>query len=175
VSDCVLREPNWQSHAPLCLRVVEAAFHRRRRVEALAAWCHVCWRNSTGTSASGTPAPNASASNASASNASSPSLSDFVSRLRQPELTSLWHRFQDEEEPLPEADFPSWLLIQEPALVLQLAQDLAPAATAPEECYRTVHRCLSARRARRAAEELEQRKVLQTINPTLFQLLKTSA
>jgi hypothetical protein len=150
VSDCVPREPNWQSHAPLCLRVVEAAFHRRRRVEALAAWCHVCWR---------APA----------------SASDFVSRLRQPELTSLWHRFQDEEASLPEADFPSWLLIQEPALVLQLAQDLAPSDTAPENNYRTVHRCLTARRARRAAEELNERKTLQTTNPALFQLLKTSA
>jgi hypothetical protein len=149
VSDCVPREPNWQSHAPLCLRVVEAAFHRRRRVEALAAWCQVCWR-----------APS--------------SASDFVSRLRQPELTSLWHRFQDEEEPLPEADFPSWLLIQEPALVLQLAQDLAPSDTAAEDNYRTVHRCLMARRARRAADELNERKTLQTTNPALFQLLKTS-
>jgi hypothetical protein len=150
VNDCVPREPDWQSHAPLCLRVVEAAFHRRRRVEALAAWCHVCWR---------APA----------------SASDFVSRLRQPELTSLWHRFQDEEESLAEADFPAWLLIQEPALVLQLAQDLAPSGTAPEDNYRTVHRCLTARRARRAADELNERKTLQTTNPTLFQLLKTSA
>jgi hypothetical protein len=119
-------------------------------VEALAAWCHVCWR---------APA----------------SASDFVSRLRQPELTSLWHRFQDEEESLAEADFPAWLLIQEPALVLQLAQDLAPSGTAPEDNYRTVHRCLTARRARRAADELNERKTLQTTNPTLFQLLKTSA
>jgi len=102
------------------------------------------------------------------------SASDFVSRLRQPELTSLWHRFLDEEESLPEADFPSWLLIQEPALVLQLACDLAPTDTVPEESYRTVHRCLSARRARRTAEELDQRKILQTTHPTLFQLLKTA-
>jgi len=175
VSDCVLREPNWQSHTPLCLRVVESAFHRRRRVEALAAWCHVCWRTPSSASAPEASAPGASASSPSASGTSAPSISDFVSRLRQPELTSLWHRFLDEEDPLPEADFPSWLLIQEPALVLQLAEDLAPAATAPEECYRCVHRCLTARRARRTAEELEQRKVLQTTNPVLFQLLKTSA
>jgi hypothetical protein len=149
VSDCVLRELSWQQHAPLCLRVVESAFYRRRRVEALAAWCHVCWR-----------APG--------------STSEAVPRLRQPELTSLWHRFLDEEEPLGEVDFPSWLLIQEPALVLQLAEDLPPAATAAEENYRVVHRCLKARRARRQEEELKQRKILQTSHPTLFQLLKTS-
>ena len=149
MTDCVHRELNWQSCAPLCLRVVESAFHRRRRVEALAAWCHVCWRD---------PA----------------SASEAVTRLRQPELTTLWNRFLDEEEPLPEAAFPAWLLVQEPALVLQLAEDLPPANTTPEESYRTVHRCLSARRARRQEDELKQRKILQTTNPALFQLLKTS-
>jgi hypothetical protein len=150
VSDCVQRESNWQGHATLCLRVVESAFHRRRRTEGLAAWCHVCWR-----------APD--------------SASEAATRLRQPELTSLWNRFQDEEEPLSEADFPSWLLIKEPALVLQLAADLPPADTGPEEAYRVVHGCLSARRARRQEEELKQRKVLQVSHPALFQLLKTSA
>ena len=190
VSDCVTREPHWQSHAPLCLRVVEAAFHRRRRVEALAAWCHVCWRAPTSASASSASPSSASSSSASASNASassasassaSPSsisassISDFVSRLRQPELTSLWSRFLDEQDPLPEADFPSWLLIQEPALVLQLAEDLATTGTLAEVTYRTVHRCLTARRSRRTSDELTERKTLQTTNPTLFQLLKTSA
>jgi hypothetical protein len=87
----------------------------------------------------------------------------------------LWNRFLDEENPLLEVDFPSWLLIQEPALVLQLAEDLPPADTPAEEHYRTVHRCLRARRARRQGEELGQRKLLQKSNPALFQLLKTSA
>jgi hypothetical protein len=150
VSDCIPRELNWQWHAPLCLRMVESAFHRRKRVEALAAWCHVCWR---------APA----------------SASESVNRLRQPELSSLWNRFLDEETPLPEVDFPSWLLIQEPALILQLAEDLPPTDTPAEEDYRTIHRCLKARRARRQDDELKLRKILQTTNPGLFQLLKTSA
>ena len=150
VSDCIARELNWQWHAALCLRMADSAFHRRRRVEALAAWCHVCWR-----------APE--------------SASDSATRLRQPELSLLWNRFLDEEDPLTEVDFPSWLLIQEPALVLQLAEDLPPADTPAEEHYRTVHRCLRARRARRQDEELAQRKLLQKSNPALFQLLKTSA
>jgi hypothetical protein len=147
VGDCLQRETYWQGHATLCLRVVESAFHRRRRVEALAAWCHVCWR-----------APSTA--------------SEAATRLRQPELTSLWNRFQDEEEPLHEADFPSWLLIKEPALVLQLAADLPSADTAAEEAYRVVHGCLSARRARRQEEDLKQRKVLQASHPALFQLLR---
>jgi len=150
VSDCIPRELNWQWHAPLCLRMVESAFHRRKRVEALAAWCHVCWR---------APA----------------SASESVTRLRQPELGSLWNRFLDEENPLQEVDFPSWLLIQEPALVLQLAEDLPPSDTPAEEHYRAVHRCLRARRARRQDEELAERKLLQKSNPALFELLKTSA
>jgi hypothetical protein len=150
VSDCIPRELNWQWHAPLCLRMAESAFQRRKRNEALAAWCHVCWRASA-------------------------SASEWVTRLRQPELSSLWNRFLDEENPLPEADFPSWLLIQEPALILQLAEDLPPADTPAEEHYRAVHSCLRARRARRQDEELAQRKLLQKSNPALLQLLKTSA
>lgn len=150
VADCIPRELNWQWHAPLCLRMVESAFHRRRRTEALAAWCHVCWR-----------APQ--------------SAPDSVTRLRQPELSSLWNRFLDEEDPLAEVDFPSWLLVQEPALVLQLAADLPPSDTPAEEHYRAVHRCITARRARRSDEELTQRKLLQRANPALFELLKTSA
>ena len=150
VSDCIARESNWQWHAPLCLRMVESAFHRRKRTEALAAWCHVCWR---------APA----------------SASESVTGLRQPELSSLWNRFLDEESSLPEVDFPSWLLIQEPALVLQLAEDLPSTDTAAEEHYRAVHRCLRARRARGQNEELTERKLLQKSNPALFELLKTSA
>jgi hypothetical protein len=148
-TDAVMREPNWQLHAPLCLRLAESALNRRRRTEALAAWCHVCWR-----------APEV------AGNA--------VTKLHHPELTSLWQRFLDEEEALREVDFPAWLLLREPGLVLQLAEDLTPAATAPEEHYRTVHRLLQARRARRPEEELRQRKTLQATNPALLNLLKRS-
>ena len=149
VSDCVQRELNWQWHAPLCLRLTESAFNRRRRVEALAAWCQACWRDPTGASAAAT-------------------------RLHQPELTTLWHRFLDEEEPLQESDFAAWLLLQEPGLVLQLAEDLPPGDTAAENHYRIVHGCIRARRARRQDEELQLRKTLQASHPALFQLLKNS-
>jgi hypothetical protein len=149
VSDAVMREPNWQSHAPLCLRLTESALNRRRRVEALAAWCHVCWR-----------APAMAA--------------DGARKLRHPELSSLWQRFLDEEQPLTEVDFPAWLLLREPGLVLQLAEDLAPGNTAPEAHYRTVHRLIQARRARRHGDELSLRKSLQESNPALLNLLKQS-
>jgi hypothetical protein len=150
VSDCVQRELNWQWHAPLSLRVVESAFYRRKRVEALAAWCHVCWRDPTSTSAA-------------------------VSRLRQPELTALWNRFQDAEIDLPESDFPAWLLLQELGLTLQLAEDLPPGTTPSEESFKTVHRCLMSRRSKRGADEIEHRKQLQSTNPALFSLLKGPA
>ena len=149
VSHAVMTERDWQCHAPLCLRLVESAFNRRRRVEALAAWCHVCWR-----------APTVAATAA--------------DKLRQPELTALWQVFQDEEEPLSEVDFPAWLLLREPGLVLQLAADLTPGDTPPEEHYRLVHRWIQARRARRPDEELTLRKALQASNPPLFRLLKQS-
>jgi hypothetical protein len=79
VGDSVLSEPGWQEHAPLCLRLVESAFNRRQRVAALAAWCQVCWR---------APAEVAAA----------------IGKLRQPELTTLWQRFLDDEPDSPGAD-----------------------------------------------------------------------
>jgi hypothetical protein len=152
VTDSVLSEPGWQQHAPLCLRLVESAFNRRQRVAALAAWCHVCWR-----------APAAETSQA-------------VSKLRQPELTTLWQRFLDDEAGeagLTEVDFPAWLLLSEPGLALQLAEELAT-GTPAEEPYRCVHRWIHARRARQQGEELALRKSLQTSHPALFQVLKRS-
>ncbi len=148
-SESVLSEPQWQRHAPLCLRQVESAFNRRRRAEALAAWCHVCWRTPTIASAA-------------------------ADKLRQLELTALWQRFQDEEEPLTEADFAAWLLLQEPGLALQFPEDMAPGDTPPEQHYRLVHRWIQSRRARRQEEELAMRKALQVSNPALFALLKRS-
>jgi hypothetical protein len=153
--DCIVRELSWKWYPPLCLRLVESEFQRRRRVEALAAWCLVCWR-----------APE--------------SASTAVSKLRQSELTGLWQRFMDAESDLPsgtilsEEYFPAWLLLQEPGLALQLDTDLPPTDTVAEEVYRAVHRWVMARRARRQDEELKQRKLLQVINPALFHLLKKS-
>ncbi|HVW70442.1 MAG TPA: hypothetical protein VHB68_15800 [Steroidobacteraceae bacterium] len=147
VSDSVLCEPDWQQHAQLCLRLAESAFQRRRRTEALAAWCQVCWRDPSCTAAA-------------------------ARKLRQQDLTILWQRFLDEESELTEADFPAWLLLQEPGLALQLAVDLPPGETAAEDGYRCVHRWLQARRAKRHGDELELRKTLQSQHPPLFDLLK---
>jgi hypothetical protein len=157
VTDSVLSEPGWQRHAPLCLRLVESAFNRRQRVAALAAWCHVCWRAPAETS-------------------------QAVSKLRQPELTTLWQRFLDDEpdaaqatgeSALTEVDFPAWLLLSEPGLALQLAEELAT-GTPAEEPYRCIHRWIHARRARQQSEELALRKSLQASHPALFRVLKRS-
>jgi hypothetical protein len=145
----VLRERDWQSNPTLCLRLVESALNRRRRVEALAAWCQVCWRAPATASAA-------------------------ASKLRHSDLTTPWQRFLDEEHELSEAEFPAWLLLREPGLALQLAEDLAPGNTTAEEHFRTVHRLVQARRARRSDEELRLRKTLQQSNPALFALLKQS-
>jgi hypothetical protein len=160
VGESVLGEPAWQLHAPLCLRLVESAFCRRRRAEALQAWCHLCWR-----------APEQAA--------------ESLNKLRQPDLTALWQQFLDAEpdpspagqlaEPaLTTADFPAWLLLHEPGLALQLTESLPTGNTSAEEHYRCVHRWIHARRARRQNEELALRKTLQASHPTLFNLLKRS-
>jgi len=160
VSDSVLGEPGWQLHAVLCMRLVESAFCRRRRVEALLAWCHLCWA-----------APELAA--------------DAVSKLRQPDLTALWQQFLDSEPDLPvsghsaepalsAADFPAWLLLREPGLAVQLPADLPVRSSPAEDNYRCVHRWIQARRANRAAEEVALRKTLQASHPILFEVLKQS-
>ncbi|MDB6042946.1 MAG: hypothetical protein JWM63_1497 [Gammaproteobacteria bacterium] len=160
VSDSVLGEPDWQLHAVLCMRLVESAFCRRRRVEGLLAWCHLCWA-----------APEHAA--------------DAVSRLRQPDLTALWQHFLDSEPDLPvsghsaepalsAADFPAWLLLREPGLALQLPADLPVRSSPAQDNYRCVHRWIQARRANRAAEEVALRKTLQASHPILFEVLKQS-
>jgi hypothetical protein len=160
VSDSVLGEAGWQLQAVLCMRLVESAFCRRRRVEALLAWCHLCWA-----------APEHAA--------------DAVSKLRQPDLTALWQQFLDSEPDLPvsghsaepalsAADFPAWLLLREPGLAVQLPADLPVRSSPAEDNYRCVHRWIQARRANRAAEEVALRKTLQASHPILFEVLKQS-
>ncbi len=97
---------------------------------------------------------------------------EAVSKLRQPDLTSLWQRFLDAEPELPVGDFPAWLLLQEPGLALQLANDLPAGETDASQGYRCVHRWTQARRAKNTSEELAVRKALQASHPALFEVLK---
>jgi hypothetical protein len=155
VHESVLGESRWWLHAELCLRLVASGFHQRRRIDALSAWCHLCWH-----------APERATS--------------AVEELRQPELVASWRRFLDSEqdsddtaEPaLTAIDFPAWLLLDEPGLAQQLAADLPKAETAGEERYRCVHRWIHARRAKNRDEEMAMRKTLQASHPALFAVLK---
>lgn len=151
VCAAVRQEPRWYLHAPLCLRLAQGAFYQRARVEALAAWCHLCWRF---------PAQAAAA------------LDDH--RQADAGVAALWRAFVDgEEDPaLETVDFPAWLLLREPGLARQLPADLPAGDSAGEEHYRIVHRWILARRTQRQAEEMALRKTLQAGNPALFQCLK---
>jgi hypothetical protein len=154
VSDSIAGEVEWWLQAPLCLRFADSAFRRRRRVEALTAWCHLCWL-----------APDRAA--------------DGVSRLRQADLTGLWQLFLDCEEEtagpaLTPADFPAWLLLHEPGLARQLSVDLPRGSSPAEENYRCVHRWIHAHRAHQQQEEMALRKTLQQSQPVLFEVLKRS-
>ena len=167
VGESVFSEAQWCSHAPLCLRLADSAFRRRRRVEALMAWCHLCWL-----------APDEAAG--------------AVARLKQPDLSGLWQAFLDCEEdmlgggspaPAPTGgssgpgmtarDFPAWLLLHEPGLARQLSVDLPRGNSAAEEQYRCVHRWIHAHRAHQP-EEMELRRTLQRSHPVLFAVLKRS-
>jgi hypothetical protein len=138
---------------PLCLRLAQSSFYQRQRIEALIAWFHLCWR-----------APTQAA--------------DVLDNHRQPDngVAALWRRFADSEEnlELATADFPAWLLLHEPGLALQLAEDLPTGNTPAEEHYRCVHRWIQARRANRHGEEMALRKTLEASHPSLFHLLKRS-
>jgi hypothetical protein len=151
VSESVVAESEWWLHAPLCLRLTDSSFRRRRRVEALTAWCHLCWL-APGEAAAG------------------------VARLRQPDLSGLWQAFNecDEEEGLDAREFPAWLLLHEPGLARQLSVDLPRGDSAEEENYRCVHRWIHAHRAHRQDEEMALRKQLQQSQPVLFGVLKRS-
>jgi hypothetical protein len=166
VAASVHAEAGWPLQPILCVRLAQSAWQRRRRVEALGAWCQVCWR---------APAQ----------------ISEFLLKLPQPELNGLWQTFLDSEEDLgtgdrgandlaaepalTAAEFPVWLLLTEPGLAQQLAADLPTGSTAAEEHYRCVHRWIHARRANRPQDELALRKTLQAAHPVLFRMLKKCA
>jgi hypothetical protein len=163
VAESIVGEAGWWSHPPLCLRLADSALRRRRRVEALTAWCCLCWI-----------APEQAGV--------------AVERLRQPDLSALWQRFLDCEEDcvpggapggaqetaLTARDFPAWLLLHEPGLARQLSVDLPRGSSPPEERYRCVHRWIHAHRAHRQEEEMALRRSLQQSHPVLFAVLKRS-
>jgi hypothetical protein len=154
VGDSIVGEAEWWLHAPLCLRLVDSAFRRRRRVEALTAWCHLCWL-----------APD--------------QVADGVARLRQPDLSGLWQSFLDCEDAesgatLTSDEFPAWLLLHEPGLARQLSVELPHGNSPAEENYRCVHRWIHAHRAHQQQEEIALRRSLQHSQPVLFGLLKRS-
>jgi hypothetical protein len=151
--DAVQHEPQWWLHAPLCLRLAQSRYYQQRRIDALSAWFHLCWR---------APAE------------ASLALND----RRQPDtgISALWRRFVDceEELELTTADFPAWLLLREPGLNLQIAGNLPSGNTSAEEGFRTVHRWIDARRANRSNDEIAMRRILQDNHPVLFRHLKRS-
>jgi hypothetical protein len=163
-SRAVHDEPQWQRHAALCLRLAQCRFHLRERSGALTAWFHLCWN--------------------------APSEAAEALDRRHPDigLAASWRRFVDSADEstidapavdaatptwtLGAADFPAWLLLQEPGLTQQLGIDLATGSTPAEESYRLVHRWIEARRAGRDGEEMALRKSLQATNRALFACLK---
>lgn len=152
----VLAEPQWWRHVPLAVRLIESGLRRRRRTEAISAWFQVCWR-----------APD--------------QVPEALESLNFPELHALWQRFleADEESPgvsgrqpaLTAADFPAWMLLDEPALASRLPAELPMGDSAGEDGYRLAHRWIATREARLAAEEMTLRKALKERQPALFQQL----
>ncbi len=113
-------------------------------------------------------------------------MSEVLEMLKIPDLQALWQRFLESEEEsiaaslprpaLSTADFPAWLLLEEPALAERLPAE-PPVGTSPgEEHYRLVLRWIAARAARHATEEMTLRKALKECHPVLFeQLLRAVA
>lgn len=167
VRTSVLGEPSWYRHVPLALRLIESGMRRRRRTEALSGWFQLCWH-----------APER--------------LPEALEALRFPELHDLWQRFEEEgadadakEElfeatrgraALTAADFPAWLMLDEPALARLLPAELPIGPSAGEEHYRLAHRWIEAREAaRRPSDEMALRKALKERQPALFEKLLREA
>jgi hypothetical protein len=168
-SRAVYAAPQWQRHAALCLRLAQCRFHLGDRTGSLAAWFHLCWH-----------APGEAAE-------------ALDRRHTDSAMAASWRRFVDSADEatvdapavdgaavdgtrsdatLDTADFPAWLLLQEPGLTQQLSVELATGDTASQESYRLVHRWINARRAGRDDEEMALRKALQATNRALFACLK---
>lgn len=158
-SEAVLAESQWQAHVQLCLCLAQSAFYRQQRIEALTAWCPLCWHHTT-------------------------EAARILDGVKQPDagITLLWQRFRDSEATLPDdaaledveltaADFPAWLLLHEPGLAQHLPENLPTGSTAGEQYYRHVHRWIQARRANREQDELALRKTLKAASPFLFHCL----
>ncbi|MHB1829668.1 MAG: hypothetical protein ACYCV6_18640 [Steroidobacteraceae bacterium] len=152
VAASVLEERQWWCHVPLAVRLIESGLRRRRRGEALFAWFQLCWH-----------APER--------------VAEALEALKFPDLQAPWQRFLEWEDGLFEAaggsapgpaDFPAWMLLEEPALARRVPQELPVGASAGEERYRWVHRWIAAREAGRAAEEMTLRKTLKERQPALF-------
>lgn len=152
----VLQESQWWRHSPLALRLIQSSVRRRRRAEALSGWFQLCWY-----------APER--------------VPEALEGLKFPDLDALWQRFVETEEEtlgaaggqpeLPAADFPAWLLLDEPALARRLPAELPIGASVGEEHYRLVQRWIAAREARHAVEEITLRKAIKERQPALFEKL----
>ena len=152
----VLGEPQWWRHVPLAVRVIESSLRQRRRTEALSACFQLCWQ-----------APDRAP--------------EALAALKFPDLHDPWQRFLEGEEEslaaadgqsaLTAADFPAWLLLDEPALAERMPASLPVGGSAGEEHYRLAHRWIVARKARCAPEEMALRKALKERQPALFQQL----
>jgi hypothetical protein len=158
VTQCVLHEPEWWQHDVLCDRLAQSCKQQPRRPEVLRVWCQLCWR-----------VPQRAAR----------WLDDAQC---EPKLASLWQRFGDDED-LPidaavstpiwtAAEFPAWLLLQEPGSAQQLPEELASGDSAGEQYFRWVHQWLRARRAGDARAEMPLRRELSASQPLLFAKLK---
>ena len=157
----VIGEPQWWRHLPLALRLIESGLRRRRRAEALSGLFQLCWH-----------APE--------------HVSEAIETLRFPDLLELWQRFLEAEEEesltarplrpaLAAADFPAWLLLEEPALAGRFPAEL-PGASPGEEHYRLVLRWIGAREAGCTAEEMSLRRAIKETHPALLaQLLRAVA
>jgi hypothetical protein len=160
VSACVLKEPQWWQHAPLCLQLAQSGAFQHRRAEALTGWFQLCWQ---------APAQAAEALN-------NPPQPDAGAGAAWQEFLATEDDLSDEEAeeaPLTASDFPAWMLLHEPGLAQQLLIDLPQTQTPGEENFRCVHRWIQARRAQKKDEELSLRKALQRQHPMLFRYLKS--
>ncbi|NIB43907.1 hypothetical protein HBA55_30170 [Pseudomaricurvus alkylphenolicus] len=156
VSHAVNQSPLWQQQPVLCLRLAESGLRRQQRIEAITAWCYLCWLHPQ---------------------VAEESLNEGGQGDRN--VSDLWHRFLDLEdtleldEPLEIGVFPAWLLLAEPGLAQSLPEKLPLREDRAAQLFGVCHRLVKARLAADGDREMGLRGELQQLEPALVDFLKS--
>ena len=136
-------EPDWQRQPPLLLRHAQACGALHQEIEEIGDWFRLCWDH--------------------------PDQASHIKDDASPAWRARWRDFLELEPELSVADFPAWSLLHDPGLAKRLdADDRFLAGDLPEAYKLTAKLVVAAVEKDPVKEQIETRKQLQGLNPTLL-------